>query len=96
MNISFVWENDAPPHAPPKEHIEGSFLSALEIANTRNLDPAQLVMRLTTDKSQTAVDGIGYNEDATPLFICSCSLAGPVASYYCYYYGEKDPHKSQS
>ncbi len=96
MNVSFSWETDAPSEAPSKEHIQDSLLMALEIANTRNLDPTKLIVRLTTDKTQTAVDGVGYDQNAKPLFICSCSLAGPTASYYCYYYGEKDPRKLPS
>jgi hypothetical protein len=93
MNISFVWENDAPLEAPPKDHIEGGFLKAIELANSRNLNPEKLNVRLTTDKTQTAIDGIGYDQNAKPLFIFSCNLGGP--SYYCYYYSENDPRKSQ-
>ena len=94
MNISFVWEN-APPSSQSEAHIQSGLLMALEVANSRNLDPEKLIVRLTTDKTETAIDGIGYDQDAKPLFILSCSLAGPSTSYYCYYYGENDPRKSQ-
>lgn len=95
MEPVFVWDN-SPLRSPPKDRIEESFSLALEVANSRNLNPAKLVVRLTLDKSQTAIDGIGYDQDARPLFICSCHLGGPTASYYCYYYGENDPRQSQS
>ena len=95
MNISFVWEN-ALPSSQSEAHIQSGLLMALEVANSRrNLDPEKLIARLTTDITETAIDGIGYDQDEKPLFIFSCSMAGPSTSYYCYYYGENDPRKSQ-
>ncbi|MFA6969802.1 MAG: hypothetical protein WC208_00230 [Gallionella sp.] len=94
MKPIFVWDNN-PPDSMSKERIESNLASALELANTRNLEPAKLELHLSLDKSQTRIDAIGYDQTRKPLFICDCAPVGEGAAYYCYYYGEEDHRKSQ-
>lgn len=94
MKPIFVWDNN-PPDSMSKERIESNLASALELANTRNLEPEKLVLRLLLDKSQTRIDAIGYDQYGKPLFICDCAPVGEGAAYYCYYSGEEDHRKSQ-
>lgn len=86
MKISFVWEN-SPPQSASKSDIEKSFSFGLDHhPDTRKQKPKNLLVRLTVDKSQTTIDGIGYNPEGKPIFKSSYSLVTRQGNYS--YYGD--------
>lgn len=86
MEINLKWVNDAP-NSLPLDRIEDSLRFALDaFADPRKLKPERLVVRLTTDKIPSVVNGIGYNEKNVPIFMVSWSFQGPAPLTSCRYY----------
>ena len=95
MEISFVWTN-LEPESQSRNNAEARFLLALEVGNTRKLEPKKLVIHLKPNNLATSINGVGYDENEKPLFIFTHSQGGQRNGSYCYYYGETDPRESLS
>lgn len=78
MTVLVEWKNE-PPSELGKKIIDGNVINRLEEMNgTYGILPPSVRAELTTNKSQTAIEGVAFAADGIPTFSIQCDLEANV------------------
>lgn len=78
MTVLVEWKNE-PPSEPNKKIIDGNVIKRLEEMNDKYgvLQPS-VRAELTTNISQTAIEGVAFATDGAPTFSIQCDLKANI------------------